>query len=75
MNGAFITEVASYADFAAVRIVALGADEFTFLPGLDRAMDLFRKVHNLKRVEFYGRRGWEKKLPNYKLNRIMMVRE
>ena len=71
--GGAITEICNYSDFSAVRIVALGGINITdeFLPLLKR----FADVWNCRRVEFYGRKGWERKAPDFKVDKIMMILE
>jgi len=73
--GAAITQIADYESFKALRIVALGGEHFRWKEEADRVFDVFCHFHGLKRVEFYGRKGWLKRLPNYTLNRIMMTRD
>ena len=72
--GGAITEICNYSTFKAVRIVALGGLKFESWH--EPAMDAFRRYANVwdcSRIEFYGRRGWEKKLPEFDLDKIMMV--
>ena len=74
--GAAVTCIYNYADFKAVQIVALGAKDFELWRAeMDRLLDKFAALHDCKRIEFYGRPGWKKRLANYDLHRIMMVRE
>lgn len=73
--GAFLTEIVRYPGFGAIRIVALGADDFDWIPDFDRMIDLFAKHHGCQRIEFFGRRGWERRLKHYRFERIMMSRQ
>ncbi len=73
--GGALTQVINYADFNAVRLVALGGDDFEgWRETLDTLLDDFAKLWDCKRVEFFGRKGWERRMDNYKLDKIMMVR-
>ncbi len=74
--GGFITELETYINFGAVRIVALGGKDFeSWRIETDKVLDKFARFHGCSRIEFYGRKGWERRLPNYTVNRIMMVRQ
>lgn len=74
--GGVLTDIFDYADFKAVRLIALGGERFEdWREPLDILLDDFAKLWNCRRIEFYGRKGWAKRLPNYKLDKIMMVRD
>jgi len=74
--GAAVTCIFNYSDFKAVQIIALGAHNFEdWREEMDRLLDKFGEMHECKRVEFYGRPGWSKRLKNYSFYRIMMVRD
>ena len=74
--GGAITSITNYAEFKAVRLVALGGERFEdWREEMDRLLDKFCEVHGCSRIEFYGRIGWSKRLPNYRINRIMMSRD
>lgn len=73
--GALITQQLEYLEFGALRIVALGGERFeSWRNEMDRVLDVYCKLHGLTRIEFAGRRGWLKRVNNYKLNRVIMVR-
>jgi len=74
--GGCITQLYDYPAFRAVQIVGLGGVEFSrWHAEMNVWLDRYAKLHGATRLEFYGRRGWEKMLPEFKVNRIMMVRE
>jgi len=74
--GGALTEVYNYAEFSAVRVLALGGNDFeSWQETLDTLLSDFAKLWNCKRIEFYGRKGWERRLPNYTLDKIMLVRD
>lgn len=74
--GGAITQIYDHCGFRAIQLVALGGVEFErWHDEMNKWLTVYGKLHGAKRIEFYGRRGWEKILPEYKLNRIMMVRE
>lgn len=73
--GAALTQIEQYAEFDALVVAALGGDDFeAWREELDRVLEKFARFHNCTRIEFHGRRGWEKRLPNYKVYRVMMMR-
>lgn len=73
--GAAVTKVAVYAEFQAVVVCALGGTRFEdWRESLDTVLEKFGRFHDCSRIEFHGRRGWERRLPNYKIHRIMMSR-
>ena len=73
--GGLLTQIIEYSEFDSCRIVALGGKDFEdWREETDRVLDLYCKFHGLKRVEFAGRKGWLRRLKNYELNRIVMVR-
>lgn len=74
--GGCLTEVFVYdGGLRVLRIVALGGIKFeTWRETLDELLTEFGRLWRCERVEFYGRKGWEKRLPNYEISKIMMVR-
>jgi len=73
--GGAITQVVPWAEFNSVRIVALGGEDFEdWREPLDDLFTEFAKVWDCDRVTFHGRKGWERRLPNYDLHRIEMFR-
>ena len=74
--GGAITRIEDYPGFRAVQLVALGGRQFRLWKDeLDKWITRYARYHHAKRLEFYGRKGWEKTLPDFEVNRIMMVRE
>ncbi len=73
--GAALTHIEQYAEFDALVVAALGGEDFeSWREEIDRVFEKFARFHGCARIEFHGRRGWEKRLPNYKVYRIMMMR-
>jgi len=73
--GGLLTQIIEYSEFDSCRIVALGGKDFeSWRNEMDRVLDVYCKLHGLTRIEFAGRRGWLKRVNNYKLNRVFMVR-
>ena len=75
--GGAITALENYpSGMRAVRGIALGGKQFeSWQQPLDDILEQFGKSWGAQRIEFYGRKGWEKRLPNYKVNRIMVTRD
>lgn len=75
--GAALTQIIAYPEFSAVRILALGGEDFcerwrdTCVAWFER----YAEHHGCNRLEFYGRRGWQRRLPGWEVNRIMMTRD
>lgn len=74
--GGALTCIYEYARFKALQITALGGRRFEdWRQAIDDTFTAFASVHGAQRVEFHGRRGWERRLPNYGVHRIMMTRD
>lgn len=75
--GGALTEIVNYSGgVSAVRVVGVGGLRFeAWRERLDEVLEKFARVWGCDRLEMYGRKGWERRLPNWNVNRIMMIRE
>lgn len=73
--GAAVTEITNYSDFSAVRILALGGDHFEWQPEMERLLEKFALHWGCRRIEFIGRKGWLRRSHEFKLDKVMMIKE
>ena len=61
----FTTQVVVYPTYQALRIIHLGTVEGMDYDAMEVIMDMIADSYDCKRIELYGRKGWEKALKDY----------
>jgi hypothetical protein len=75
IKAAAVTQLSTVGDARFCTIVACGgkarSDWLPLLAGLER----YAKAENCKAMRIFGRRGWERVLPDYKAARVLLEKE
>jgi hypothetical protein len=72
---AAVTQVTQQADHRLCTIVACGGLGWTRWGGLIEGLESYARAENCQRIEIAGRPGWRKRLPDYRLVKIVIRKE
>jgi hypothetical protein len=72
---AAVTQVTQHHDQRLCTIVACGGHDWTRWGGLIAGLEDYARAENCARIEIAGRPGWLKRLPDYRLVKIVIRKE
>ena len=72
---AAVTQVTQERDHRLCTIVACGGRDFTRWGGLIAGLEDYARAENCKRIEIAGRPGWRRRLPDYRLAKVIIRKE
>ncbi len=76
VESAVLTQIIEYPQFKVCRwFLAGGSNLHSWLEDLTRQVEAWAVANNIKRIELVGRKGWLKKLKDYKAKHIVMTKE
>ena len=72
---AAVTQVTQENDRRLCTIVACGGRDFARWGGLIAGLEDYARAENCKRIEIAGRPGWRRRLPDYRLAKVVIRKE
>ena len=76
VESAVLTQLIDYPQFKVCRwFLAGGKNTDAWLDDLTRQVETWAIANDVKRIELVGRKGWIKKLKDYKAKHIVMIKE
>jgi hypothetical protein len=72
---AAVTQVTQEKDHRLCTIVACGGHDWTRWGALIEGLETYARAENCRRMEIVGRPGWLKRLPDYRLAKIVIRKE
>ena len=72
---AAVTQVTQVKDQRLCTIVACGGHDWARWGGLIEGLENYARAENCARIEIAGRPGWRRRLPDYRLRKVVMGKD